>query len=143
MRGITNNWFKSFIKDRYCDIQMLQNVALMQCSVHHFADDTNLLFIDKSLKNINKHIHHTWSIFSNGSRTSLNVGKTKIIIFRNRFQQIKKLDFRVIKKKNQFSSVKYLGIHLIHIHMEHLSAWTYTKTQLSSWSAIYDKTLHI
>ena len=99
MRGITNNWFKSFIKDRYCDIQMLQNVALMQCSVHHFADDTNLLFIDKSLKNINKHIHHTWSIFSNGSRTSLNVGKTKIIIFRNRFQQIKKLDFRVIKKK--------------------------------------------
>ena len=31
--------------------------AFITTSVHHFAGDTNLLLIDKSLKKINKHIN--------------------------------------------------------------------------------------
>ena len=50
------------------------------------------------------------------NRLSLNGGKTKTIIFRNRFQQInKKLNFRVSGEKiNPTSSVKYLEVHVTH-----------------------------
>ena len=37
------------------------------------------------------------------------------------------------EKINLTASVKYLGVHP-NTHMEHLSAYTYTETQLSSWS---------
>ena len=89
----------------------------MHCSVHHFADDTNLLLIDKSLKRINKHINHNLKHLCHwirSNRLSLNGGKTKTIIFRNRFEQInKKLNFRVSGKKiNLTSLVKYLGVCL-------------------------------
>ena len=47
--------------------------AMMHCSVHHFADDTNPLLIDKSLKGINKHINHQIStIISKISRGLFN-----------------------------------------------------------------------
>ena len=55
-----------------------------------------------------KHLYQ--SIQSN----RLSLDDSKIIIFRNRFQQInKKLNFRVSTEKiNPTSSVKYLGVHL-------------------------------
>ena len=89
----------------------------MHCSVHHFADDTNILLIDKSLKKINKFINYDLKQFCQlirSNRLSLNGNKRKITIFRNRFQQInKKLNFRVSGEKiNPASSLKYLGTHL-------------------------------
>ena len=50
------------------------------------------------------------------NRLSLHGGKTKIIIFTNRFQQInKKCNFIVIREKiNPTSPVKYLGDHFIY-----------------------------
>ena len=147
MRGITNIWFKSFLQDRCqhtnikeCSSEKLlithgapQGSVLepllfvlyinnlykvtMNFSVHHFADHTNILLIDKSLKKINKHINYDLKHLCQGirsNRLSLNGSKTKIIIFRNRFQQInKKLNFRVSGEKiYQNSSVKYLWVHL-------------------------------
>ena len=88
VRGIINNWFKSFLQDRYqytnikeCSSEKLLithsipqgsvpepllfllcindlQKAMMHSSVHHFADDTDLLLIDKSLKQISNHINH-------------------------------------------------------------------------------------
>ena len=75
VRGITNNWFKSFLRDRYqytnvkeCSSEKLLitngvpqssvlvpllfllcinnlHKAMMHCSVHHFPDDTNILLV--------------------------------------------------------------------------------------------------
>ena len=77
----------------------------MHCFVHHFADDTKYppyIYIDKSLKKF-KHINQALKNLCQwiqSNRLSLNTSKTKIIIFRNRLQQInKKLNFRVSREK--------------------------------------------
>ena len=50
--------------------------------VHHFADDTNLLYSSSSLKKINKHINHDLKLIVHwlrANRISLNVDKTEIM----------------------------------------------------------------
>ena len=42
------------------------NEAISHFIIHHFADDTNILFSHKSLKKINKYINHDLSRSSNG-----------------------------------------------------------------------------
>ena len=115
--------------------------VMMHCSVHYFADNEKVLLIDKSLKKINKHINHDLKHFCQwikSNRLSLNGGKTKIIIFRNSYQQINKnLNFQVSREKiNPTSSVRSRGLFNPRSHVEHLPARTYTKPQSSSWSAI-------
>ena len=86
IRGVANKWFQSFLEDRkqFTSVQGSKSAeksikydvpqrsvlgpllfllfindlykAVEFSSIHHFADDTNLL-IDKSLKKINKHIN--------------------------------------------------------------------------------------
>ena len=43
------------------------NVAIKHCKVHHFADDTNLLNINKSPKHLEKFINIDLKILQNGS----------------------------------------------------------------------------
>ena len=53
--------------------------------VWYFADDTNLLFANKSLKKKNKHINHDLTLMNKWLRAneiSVNTTKTEIIIFR-------------------------------------------------------------
>ena len=91
--------------------------VMMHCSVHYFADNEKVFLIDKSLKKINKHINHDLKHFCQwikSNRLSLNGGKTKIIIFRNSYQQInKKLNFQVSREKiNPTSSVRSRGLSI-------------------------------
>ena len=61
------------------------NLSTQHSKTHHFADDTNLILIDKSLKKINKFANHDLKLASEwvrANRLSLNADKTEIVIFR-------------------------------------------------------------
>ena len=86
-------------------------------SVHHFADDTNLILTDKSMKKINKHIKRDLKLVVQWMRTnklSLNTSKTELVIFKPKNKIITKhLNFWISGQKIKPSSqVKYLGIIL-------------------------------
>ena len=87
MRGLANEWFKSYLSNRkqYVSINGYHsnladvkfsvpqgsvlgpllfliyindlNQALKFCKVHHFADDTNLINFSKSVNRLNKHVN--------------------------------------------------------------------------------------
>ena len=91
--------------------------AVKQSIVHHFADDTNLIFSGKSPNEIritlNKELQHLYEWLC-ANRLSLNAQKTEFIIFR---PARKKLPFRItlkIQNTKLFEStkIKYLGIIL-------------------------------
>ena len=94
------------------------NNAIKFSTVHHFADDTNLLLTHKSLKTINKHMNHDLkrlTIWLRANRISLNVSKTEIILFRPKSKQniTKHLNFRISGQKIHITNnVKYLGLTL-------------------------------
>ena len=87
--------FVLFINDLYQPVEF--------SSVHHFADDTNLLVIESSLNKINK---HQYGLKANcvdwirANKLSLNASKTEIMIFKARNKTITKhLNFRIIGQK--------------------------------------------
>ena len=84
--------------------------------VHHFADDTNLLCINKSIKVLCKKVYDLKGItdWLNANRISLNINKTEFVIFRS---LRKSFDYEVKIKLNgkrlyQSTHIKYLGILL-------------------------------
>ena len=84
-------------------------------SVHHFADDTNLILTDKSTKKINMHINRDLKLVVEqirANRLSLNTNKTELVIFKPKNKIIiKQLNFCISGQKIKPSSpVKYLGI---------------------------------
>ena len=63
------------------------NQAIKFSRVHHFADDTNLLLVDNSLKKRSKHINHDLKLLTawlRANRISLNTSKTEILLFRTK-----------------------------------------------------------
>ena len=83
----------------------------------HFADDTCLLNINDSVKQINKVVHKDLKFlvqWLNANRISLNVGKTEAVIFRRKKKQPDcDLNLKLCRKKLKPSNyVKYLGIYL-------------------------------
>ena len=101
--------FLLYINDLY--------VAIKCCRVHHFADDTNLLINNKSLKRLNKLLSidlNNLTNWLNANKISLNVSKTEIIIFK---PERKPQDFNMKIKLNEkrlypTDSVKYLGVKI-------------------------------
>ena len=76
----------------------------LQKSIKHtqmlqFSDNTNLLYINKSMKKINKHINHDLSLivqWFRSNKISLNVDKTELVIFSPKRKQITKpFKFRI------------------------------------------------
>ena len=144
--GLTNKWFESYLANRkqFVSINGFASstssiasgvpqrsvlgpllfllyindlhVAIKHSKVHHFADDTNLLIINKSLKRLNKLLNSDLKNFTNwlnANKISLNVSKTELIIFK---RKRKPLDLNMKIKLNgkrlyPTDSIKYLGVN--------------------------------
>ena len=144
IRGISNNWFKSYLSNRKqyvsingYDSQLIEmncgvpqgsvlgpllfllyindlNQAIKFCKVHHFADDTNLLYLGKSIKKLNKLVNidlKNLLYWLNANKISLNVKKTELVIFKSKQKQFDGEIKLKLSHKRLFptDSVKYLG----------------------------------
>ena len=145
IRGLANKWFESYLANRkqFVSINGFESstssitcgvpqgsvlgpllfliyindlyVAIKHCKVHHFADDTNLLIINKSLKRLNKLLNidlKNLTNWLNANKISLNVSKTELIIFK---PKRKPLDLNMEIKLNgkrlhPTDSVRYIGV---------------------------------
>ena len=91
--------------------------AVKHSVTHHFADDTNFLYVSKSLKKIQKYINLDLRFVCNwlkANKISLNASKTEMLVFRD---PRRKIDFDLKikidgKKVVPSKFVKYLGIYL-------------------------------
>ena len=97
-------------------------------TAYHFADDTNLLIINNSLKKLNKHINHDLSNlvqWLRANKISLNTKKTELVLFKSKRTKITKhLNFRISGQKIiPVKNIKYLGIKID----EHLSFAPHTQ----------------
>ena len=92
------------------------NELVKNSNVHHYADDTNLLPTEKSLKKINKQVNQDLALICQwlqAKKISFNTSKNEIIIFRPKQKQIKHLNFRISGQKiNTCSKVRYLSVIL-------------------------------
>ena len=93
------------------------NKCIKYATTYHFADDTNLLEINKSLKKLNRNINSDLSSLVNwlrANKISLNTSKTELVIFKSRHKVItKNLNFRISGQKLiPVQSIKYLGVKL-------------------------------
>ena len=147
VRGIAYKWFSSYLSNRKqfvsietsksCEetvkcgvpqgsvlgpllfiiyINDLKNV-IKYSTLHQYADDTNLMIADKSIKKINKYINHDLKLLTEwliANKISLNTDKTEIIVFKNKNKKIsKKLNFRISGQKiKPTNALKYLGVIL-------------------------------
>ena len=68
------------------------NQTLKFCKVHHFADDTNLLYFSKSVYRLNKHVNFdlkNLTYWLNANKISLNVKKTELVTFKHQRKKIR------------------------------------------------------
>ena len=85
--------------------------------MHHFADDTNLLYASKSIKDINRKVNIDLKniiYWLRANKITLNADKTELILFRSKNKIITKhLNFWIIGQKiHSLTQTKYLGIVL-------------------------------
>ena len=144
-RGVACGWFESYLKDRKEDVSINGynskhlsislgvphgsvlgplllliyindlNNATKHCKVRHFAHDINSLYINDSIKKLNKVVNFDLKHLTNwlsANKISLNVSKTELTLFK---PKMKNLDFNLKLKLNgkrlyPTKSVKYLGI---------------------------------
>ena len=79
------------------------NLAVQYSSVHQFADDANLLVVEKSLKQLNKKVNRNLKLtveWVRANKPSLNANKIEIIMFKPKNKTITKhLNFRLSDHK--------------------------------------------
>ena len=93
-------------------------IAIKLSNVHNLTDDTNLLYISKSVKKLNKFVNFDLKNFSNllnANKISLNISETKGIIFKPKIEKKNFFDLTLKvngKKLYPTKSLKYLGIKI-------------------------------
>ena len=93
------------------------NIAIPNCKVYHFADDTNLLSIGHSIKKLNKLVNKNLKHLTNwlnANKISINASKTELVFFKPKRKFIS-FNLKVkLGKKRIFpsDSVKYLGVKI-------------------------------
>ena len=88
---------------------------MKHAEIHHFADDTNLLYSHKSLKDINQKINFELKNIVHwlrANKISLNTKKTEIVLLRAQKTEIKKnINFQICGQKIKImKETKYLGM---------------------------------
>ena len=162
IRGLTNDWFKSYLLNRkqYVSIQGIDSdqtimeygvpqgsvlgpllfllyindlhKAVQFSTTRHFADDTNLLIKNKSLKQLKKHLNldlRKLVNWLNANKISLNRSKTELIIFKHPNKRLN-YDLKIkLNGKRLYPSnvVKYLGVFID----SHLN-WNYNSDFLAA-----------
>ena len=147
IRGVTKNWFESYLNNQKQFVILNGSDSsfkpvstsvpqgsvlgpllflvyindLHKCvkysKVYHFADDTNMLQSDDSLKNVAKQMNFDLKNLSQwlkANKLSLNFTKTELIIFHSSSKKIDhSLKFKLDGKRlTPISTVKYLGVFL-------------------------------
>ena len=85
--------------------------------MHLFADDTNLLYLGKSIKKLNKLVNYDLKnllYWLNANKISLNVKKTELEVFKSKRKQIDdEIKLKLSRKRlSPTGSVKYLGVKI-------------------------------
>ena len=145
--GLANNWFSSYLQNRtqfvsinsfdsnvnaiYCSVPQGSilgpllfliyindlHFAIKYCKVHHFADDTNLLSFNNSVKKINKQVGRDLKYllnWLNANNIFLNFSKTEVVLFKSVKKQTEATLKLKLNGKRLYTtnSVKYLGIKI-------------------------------
>ena len=145
-RGISNDWLRSYLSDttQFVSINVSSsdyktvkygvpqgsvlglllflifindlNIQIKNSTSFHFADDTCLLNIKDSIKNISKEVNKNFQFLIHrlhANKFSLNVAKTEVIIFRRKKKQ---LDF--------YLNLKICGKKTPSIKLRKISSYT-------------------
>ena len=92
-------------------INDLDNAAEFS-DVHHFADDTNVLYSSKSLKDITRKINFDIKnvMWLRANKILLNADKTELVLFRSKNRKIaKNMNFGISAQKiKMLSKTKYI-----------------------------------
>ena len=147
IRDVANRWFASYLSDRkqFVNLGGIESdkltiscgvpqgsilgpilfimyindmhSAIKYSKVHHFADDTNLLFSHKNPKLLRKRVNSDLALLFDwlcANRLSLNVGKTEFVIFRPaRSRRLNRVTLKINRCKIfESSKIKYLGVIL-------------------------------
>ena len=121
IRGITKEWFKFYLFDRKQFVSINGHVsnkasvkygvwhgsflgpllfltyindfnhAIKFYQVHHFADDTNLVYFSKSANKLNKYINIDMKKLTNwinANKITLNVKKVELVIFKSKKKKL-------------------------------------------------------
>ena len=84
--------------------------------VHHFADDTNLLNYNNSVKRTSKKINQdlkNLTNWTNANKICLNVSKTEVVLFKSsRKLTEENLNKKIYPANFTLQTVKYLGINI-------------------------------